>query len=303
MHLKDSQKGILYASFTALLWGLLAIVIKLALTDLHPVDVTWFRFFLAFVLLFIYFLIFDHKKITILIHPPPLLIFTALFLGANYYGFITGIHLTTPSIAQVFIQTGPVLLAASGFILYKEKISVRQGLGLLLVLSGMFIFYREQIIVLADDVKKYQIGVLWILFGAVSWAGFSITQKKLVIKHHPLQLNLMIYGLPALLFSPFVKYSGFLHVSWIEWLVLIFLGINTLLAYGSLAYALKYLEANKISVIIILNPILTFIIMAFLGYMEVTWIIRDRFTPATILGASVVITGAILTVLKNRRKR
>ncbi len=302
MHLKDHHKGVLFASFTALLWGLLAIVIKLSLTHLRPLDVTWFRFSLAFIMLFTFYLITDIKKTRILFQPPPLLIPAALFLGANYYGFISGIHLTTPSISQVFIQTGPVLFAISGFIIYKEKITIRQGLGLLLVLTGLMIFYREQILVLAEDVKKYQTGVFWVLFGAIAWTSFSVAQKKLVVRHDPLQLNLVIYGLPALLFTPFVEFTSFYHVNWVEWLVLIFLGVNTLLAYGSLAFAMKYLEANKISVIIILNPILTFIIMAILGYLEVSWIIHDKFTPVTILGASVVISGAIFTVLKRRRK-
>jgi drug/metabolite transporter (DMT)-like permease len=302
MHLKNHQKGILFASFTALLWGLLAIVIKLSLTNLRPLDVTWFRFALAFVMLFLYYAITDIRKTRIIIQPPPLLILAALFLGANYFGFISGIHLTTPSISQVFIQTGPVLFAVSGFLLYKEKITLRQGVGLLLVIAGMLVFYREQILVLAEDVEQYRSGVLWVLFGAVAWASFSVTQKKLVINHHPLQLNLVIYGLPALLFLPFVNLSAFAQVNWIEWLVLIFLGVNTLLAYGSLSFAMKYLEANKISVIIILNPILTFIIMAILGYYEVSWIVHDKFTSVTILGASIVITGAVLTVLKQKRK-
>jgi hypothetical protein len=50
-------------------------------------------------------------------------------LAANYYGFIEGVNLTSPSIAQVFIQLGPVLLAVSGFAFFHEKVSLRQVAG------------------------------------------------------------------------------------------------------------------------------------------------------------------------------
>ena len=46
------NKGIYYASFTAFLWGFLAIALKVALKELSPVTVTWVRFIVAFVSLF-----------------------------------------------------------------------------------------------------------------------------------------------------------------------------------------------------------------------------------------------------------
>ena len=87
------------------------------------------------------------------------------------------------------------------------------------------------------------------------------------------------------------------------WGVLIFLGVNTLLAYGSLGYALKYLEANKVSVIITLNPIITFSAMAILMALEVSWIVHENFTFVSIAGASLVISGAVFTVLKRRKRK
>ena len=95
-----------------------------------------------------------------------------------------------------------------------------------------------------------------------------------------------------------------LDLFWIQfpWGYLIFLGINTILAYGSLGFALKYLEANKVSVIITLNPIITFILMLIFGILEVQWIVRENFTPITVIGAVMVILGTIFTVLKIRKK-
>ena len=295
------NKGIYFASFTALLWGFLAIALKVSLYDLPPLSVTWFRFAIAFVSLFLFYLLFDRPKLRIIANPPLLALVAATCLGLNYIGFITGIHLTTPSIGQVFIQTGPVLLAISGIVIFKEKLSIRQAFGFLIVVAGLLIFYREKIIILAGGMQSYKTGVMWVLFGALSWVTYAIFQKKAVLRHNPLQLNLVLFGLPALFLFPFVEFNLVPSLDLSDWLMLVFLGLNTLGAYGSLAYALKHLEANKISVIITLNPIITFVVMAILSKKQVSWIEPELFSVITVVGAVMVLSGAVLTVVRKKR--
>ena len=115
--------------------------------------------------------------------------------------------------------------------------------------------------------------------------------------------KLFLFGLPALLYMPFVHFSKMRLISTGEWVLLVFLGVNTLIAYGALAMALKYLEANKISVIITLNPIITFIIMAYLGFIGVTWIQHEKFNLIIFAGAAIVLLGAILTVISRKKGR
>ncbi len=298
MNITSNSKGILFASFTAFLWGFLSIILKISLNDLSPVDVTWARFFIAFIILSLYYLFTERNNFKILIKPPLLLILAALCLGLNYLGYISGLNYTSPSIAQVFIQIGPVLLAISGFVIYKESAVKRQVMGLIIVILGLVIFYNEQFSVLIGEKKIYNLGVLWVILGAIAWAAYAIIQKKLVRLQNPIQLNLVLFGLPALIFMPFVKFIAFTSLNAGAWIILILLGLNTLFAYSSLAFALKYLEANKVSVIITLNPIITFIAMAILSGLQVSWISPERFTLVTIIGAVLVMLGAIMTILK-----
>ena len=276
-------------------------MLKVSLSNLSPVEVTWIRFVIAFIILSIYLLIKKPSSFKIFTHPPLLLILAAICLGLNYIGFISGINLTTPGIAQIFIQTGPVLLAISGFIFLKEKASVRQIIGLVIVFGGLAVFYRNQILELAEDVNKYQMGVLWTVFGAVMWASYAVLQKRLVKNYDPLELNLILFGLPAIGYLPLVDFQQLFSASIIEWGILIFLGCNTLLAYGSLAYAFKYLEANKVSVIITFNPIITLSVMSILALLNVDWIVHEKFTLVSLSGASLVITGASLTILGKKK--
>jgi drug/metabolite transporter (DMT)-like permease len=293
-----SYKGILYAVITAVLFGVLAIALKFSLSELTPADITWFRFVLAFSILALYYYFRKPEYLRILRRPPLILIIATLCLALNYYGFIEGLNLTTPSIAQIFIQLGPVLLAAAGFIFFRERITWRQIAGLVLVVAGLLIFYNEQFSLILSGKGKWQTGVIWILVAAVAWAGYSVLLKVMVLKYPPIQLNLVIFGLPVLLYLPFVNLDHFASLGLVGWLILVFLGLNTLFAYGLLSMAIHYVEANKVSVILILNPILTFALMAILSYTGATWIKHEQYTLITLAGAMIVLVGAVLTIFR-----
>lgn len=294
-------KGTLFAITTAVLWGVLAIVLKVSLNSLTPADITWFRFFLAFATLAVYYLIKKPYYLRILKRPPLLLIVATLCLAVNYYGFIEGLNLTTPSIAQVFIQLGPVLLAVAGFTFFHEKVSWRQVAGLVLVVAGLFVFYKEQLQLIISGKASWQTGIIWILVAAVTWAIYSVLLKVLVLKHPPMQLNLVIFGLPVFLYLPFVNFAHFAGIGIYGWLILLFLGLNTLIAYGLLSLAIQYIEANKVSVILVLNPVLTFALMALIGHSGAKWIAHEQYTMLTITGALIVLGGAILAILRKNR--
>jgi drug/metabolite transporter (DMT)-like permease len=121
--MQNNLKGIIYAGITAVFWGVLAIVLKIIDDKVEPITIVWFRFLLAFLMLAGWQAAKNPASFKILIRPPVLLIIATLALTWNYIGFMMGIHYTTPSNAQLFIQTGPILLAVAGIVFFKEKIS------------------------------------------------------------------------------------------------------------------------------------------------------------------------------------
>jgi drug/metabolite transporter (DMT)-like permease len=296
----NTYKGITYAIITAILWGMLAVALKVSLNTLTPADVSWFRFFMAFIVLSGYYLFRKPHYLRILKKPPLLLVIATCCLAVNYYGFIAGVNLTTPGVAQVFIQLGPVLLAVSGFVIFREKANWRQIVGLVMVFLGLLVFYQDHMQLIVSGKGIWRTGVLWVLLAAVTWAAYSVMLKILILKHPPMQLNLFIFGLPVLLYLPFVDFSHFMGIGITGWLILLFLGLNTLFAYGLLSLAMQYAEANKISVILVLNPLLTFAIMAVLSYTKVSWIDPEHFTVITVIGALIVLAGAVLTILRKK---
>jgi drug/metabolite transporter (DMT)-like permease len=297
---KKRVVGILFASATALVWGFLAIFIKVATDDLSPISIVWSRFSIAFVLLAVWSAARRPEYFTILLKPPLLLVFAALCLTMNYIGFATGIDLTTAANGQVFIQFGPFLLAIAGILIYRERLSVRQFSGFIVAGAGFYMFYTDQVDGIFSGESIYQTGIAWLIIGATAWAFFSVFQKWLVQKHPAQQLNLYVYALPSLILLPFVPFSEFMELSPVMWLLTVALGVNTLVAYGCLAEAFRLVEANKISVIITLNPIITFILLATMEGLQVAWIKHEVITILGAGGAVLVIAGAIMVVLPKK---
>ena len=295
------NKGILYAGVTALMWGFLAVALKLAVNEIDPVTVSWFRFTVAFCLLSIILAIKRPKSFSILRRPPLLAIFAGLCLGMNYIGYIKGIHLTSPSNAQVIMQIAPIILAIVGVIVFKERLNRRQVLGFTIAITGFGLFYRDQISgLVAQMTDRYSLGVTWVLFGAVMWATFASIQKHLVKSYNPQSLNLIMYAVPSLALLPFIDHSAIFEMSLAMWALVLFLGANTLLAYGALAEAFKYAEANKVGIVITLNPILTIGIMSLLAFFEVSWIQYEHITWLGFIGVICVIIGVIMAVGRNK---
>lgn len=300
--MQNHTKGIIYAGITALCWGVLAIGLKVADRKVDPLTIVWIRFIFAFLMLAIWQLVANPSSFRLMIKPPWLLLIATLGLSWNYVSFMLGIHYTTPSNAQLFIQLGPILLATAGFLFFNEKINKNQILGYGIAFIGFAFFYRDQLSAFFDNQKKYNLGILIILSSAIAWAVYAIMQKKLVVKYSVDSLNLFLFGIPSLFFLPLAKPFTLLELNWSWWLLLLFLGANTFIAYTFMAKALKYAEASKVSIIIIMNPIITFFVMGILTWINVSWIALERFSVFTIIGAAFVIGGALLVVKKPRMK-
>jgi len=281
----------------AVLWGLVPIVLKYLLSVCSIGTIIWFRFATSFLVLVAVYAVRDPRSFRVIKKPPLLGILAGLCLGANYYGSTMGVHLTSPSNAQVLGQIGPLLLSVAGMVYFKERLSPKQKLGLGLTLCGFIFFYQDQIRGLLVDHGMYIRGDLWIVFGSSIWAVFAISQKILVRRMTPQQANLIIYAVAALVFFPQVKFQEFLQLPWAGWALLCFMGANTLVAYGALAVALKLIEANQVALVVVLNPVITMACMAFLSAYQLGWLGVENITFVGYFGAGAMLAGVGLVVV------
>lgn len=295
----DQSKGLILATITAICWGFLAIILKIALDFLDALSIVWMRFTVAIILLGGYYLFKDPKAFRIFKELKLYPYLSAIFLALNYIGYMKGIEYTTPSNTQIVIQLGPILLALSGFFLFKETLGKIQAIGFLCSLVGFGLFYQDQLGQMLGS-GSYNKGVFLVVLAAIAWAIYAIFQKFACKDYSPGEINLLLYTVGSLCFVFQTDFSTLSQVTWFEFGVLIFLGLNTLIAYGCLGEALKLAPANKISIIITLNPLITIFMMNVLAMFQVSWIKHESISAQGYFGAILVVVGAILIVRKKK---
>lgn len=295
-----NKKGIFFASTTAILWGFLPIGQKLMLQSLDPYTIVWSRFVVAFTILFIILYKRNKSQLNILRKPPLLLVVAAIALLVNYVSVLIGLHYTSPNTVQIVIQLAPIMFCVIGFVFFKEKLNSTQTVGFVLALVGLFLFYRSQLEQFSHQANKFNIGFLLVLLGAVGWVIYATAQKLLVKKYKPQTLNLFLYFLPIPLLIYWVDFSSIVNLTVGEWCLLLFLGLNTLVAYGALSEALKLTQASKVSVIITMNPIVTVIVMSLIALLECSFIEGELMNIQAGIGAGILLIAAfIISKFKN----
>ncbi|TRX71079.1 DMT family transporter [Carboxylicivirga sp. M1479] len=298
------MKGILLATTTAVLWGMLAIALKVALNYFDSYTIVWFRFLLATLILIGYYAFKKPQLLKVYKKPPLLMMLGAVLLAGNYIGYMQGIHYAGPAATQIIIQTGPVMLGILGFTIFKEKLTLGRAIGFGVATIGFLVFYYNQINELMAQKDAINSGILWTLGAASSWAGYAFVNKKLVQKYHPQQINLIIFGLPILLFLPTVSFESFTYsYDWWVWLLMFALGLNTVVAYGTLSAAFKHTEAIKISIVIIMNPIITFVLLEVLLALNVNWFPINKVSTMAYIGALLVLIGTVLAIGLAQKKK
>ena len=199
-----SRLGLALSLVTVLLWGFLAIALKIVLQELDPFTVTWFRFAIAGLLLGSYLTLRqklpswqDLQKVSL-----PIFFTAVAGLSLNYILFLIGVGKTSPTNAQVLTQIAPVLMGIASLIIFKEKYNYRQWGGVALLIFGLVLFSHEQVRSLISSFDSYMWGNILLIFGAIAWVFYGLAQKQLLRDLPSSSVMLGIYLCEAVLFTP-----------------------------------------------------------------------------------------------------
>ena len=223
-------------------------------------------------------------------------------LSANYYWVTVGVDLSGPSNMAVLIQTASIFLVLAGVYVFHERLALKQTLGMVIAGSGLFLFFYDQQSHIQDAGDYYYADFLIILAGLV-WVGYMVSQKFLSRQYGAQSLNLLVYAVATLTLIGGVEWEDFTRAGLTSWLSMIFCGINTLLAYGALAEAVKYIPLALISLIISLNPLITLLGMKFLPAMDFFGLQPDPIGAVGYCGGMVAVAGVVLVVYRGEKPR
>jgi drug/metabolite transporter (DMT)-like permease len=291
--------GLGLAIATTILWGILPIALAIVLETLDVYTVTAFRFFCAFGLLALYLVPrgqwLSLRKLSK--QGWSLMAIATVFLCCNYVLFLQGLKLTSPTIVEVLIQLAPVLFGLFALIIFRERYTRLQTLGVAILVFGLALFFHEQLNVVFHAPGNYLLGNGLIIIASATWAIYALAQKQLLNHLSSSEVMWVIYAGCALLLLPTIHPLTLLQLSSLQWGMLLFCGFNTLLAYGAFSESLAHLEASRVSAILALTPLVTMITMWGVETWAPTWVDPESISWMGILGALFVVLGSMMTAL------
>lgn len=300
----NRRLGLMLALTTMLLWGTLPISLKFAMTALDPWTLTWFRFAFAAVVLGIW--LGARGELAPLTKQPAriwlLLLLAGVMLIGNYVFYLFGLRMTTPANAQLLIQSAPLLLALGGIVIFRERYNRWQWLGLLLTIIGLGLFFSEQLKRAVVGSEQYLLGALMILIAALVWAVYGLAQKQLLLNLRSPVVLWVLYVIAVVALAPVAQLSHLLVLSVAAWVAVIYCAINTVAAYGAFAEALEHWEASRVSAILALSPLMTYL-SSLLAHQLMPQVIRsESIAWIGAFGGILVIGGAMLTALARQSR-
>jgi len=295
--------GLLFATCSSFCWAILAIVLKYALDFVNSGSIVWFRMLTAAICMITFFAIKNPKQLKILWNPPRLAVIAALCLAANYFSYMKGLELTSVSNTQIMIQLATIFLILAGIFYFKEILSQIQWAGVFVAFCGFILFHWDQLLHFSGNLQTYFYGNLWIIFASAVWATFAVIQKKLSKKWKPQQLNIVTYIIATISLTVLADFNLLSTLNFQQWIILIALGFNTIIAYGCLGEALKRAPASYVGFIIALDPLATLLMLEIMEAYNIGIIEYESLNLNDWMGAVLIVTGiscALLIKPKNK---
>lgn len=301
MHVSSGRwfLGLVLALVTAVLWGILPIKLKEVLKVMDPVTVTWYRLVVSGSLLFLY-LAATRRLPTFRPLGRKGGWLVALAIGGllgNYVLYLMGLRMLTPGTTQLVIQVAPILLLLGSLFVFKERFSLGQALGLLVLVSGFGLFFNQRLEELFTSLGSYTTGVLIVLGAAFVWTFYGLAQKQLLTVWNSMQVMMVIYLGCALLLTPWVSPLEALQLSPLQGWLLLACCLNTLVAYGAFAEALAHWEASRVSATLAITPLVTFASVAVAASLWPDHVHPEQINGLAYGGAVLVVLGSALTAL------
>lgn len=295
-----SLVGLFLALTTAILWGMLPIALKVLLDVLTANTITGIRFLVAAIMVGIWLGVAGKlPKITSLAkaNVKTLMFIAIAGLLSNYIMYLSGLNYLTAETGQVVIQLAPFLMMIGGVVVFKERLMLWQQVGALLLVIGLLLFFNERLVQLVTQASNETVGVLLMIAAAITWAAYALAQKQLLVHYSSKQIMYLLYAAGSIAFLPVADYAPLLTLSVLQWSLLIFCCLNTVVAYGAFAEALHHWEASKVSAVLATTPLFTIFFAQLLGWLYPGFLAPQALNVWSWLGAALVVLGSALTAL------
>lgn len=293
--------GFIFTLIAVTMWASFPIAVQQVLTAMDPQTIAWYRFAVATFVVFI--LLVKNKKLPTLRHldrQSSLFLFIAILgLGLNFFFYHLALRYIPPVTSQILSPLSSFMMLLAGVVLFKERLSKYQKIGLTCLVIGLAIFFNDR----WHNFLKFDLyfqGILLAILASALWVTYAISQKLLQHKLEAQQTLLIIYLGCTLFFTPVAEISQIKSLNTSQLSYLFFCCINTLLAYGCYAEALNRWEVSKVSALITQIPVFTILFANALFYLFPEHFSDQQVNLLSYLGATIVIFGSLTSAVGHK---
>ncbi len=274
------------AAFVSVVWGLAFVAMRFGLEGFTAPQLTALRFLIASVpVLFI-----ARPAVP---WPMLVLIGLTLFAGQFLLLFLAFRHAMPPGLASVTQQTHVFLTVLLAALLWGERPTARQTLGMMLAASGLVL------VGLTVGADLPALALILALSGALSWAAGNLLLKRLrAVPMFPLIVWCsLVPPLPMLLLSALWQEgslpAAIAGASWASLTGALFLGAASW-AYAIWGRLLGRYPAATVAPLALLSPVT--------GVIGSALVFGERFTPLRTTGMVLIVAGLAVIVLRTPRR-
>jgi len=191
--------GAIFLSLAASIWGAMYVVVKVVVEVVPPLELVWMRYLIAVIALGIIGIMMRQSwKIA---KKDWLIIFLVGLIG-NTISIVTqemGTMLSTAQMGAIITATTPAFMVVFARLILKESITLKKCLSIALATIGVGIVVGNGQI----DVTQ-QLGGLYLLFAALTWALMSVFVKKVPSHYSQIVVTTYTSMIAVMLLTPFV---------------------------------------------------------------------------------------------------
>ncbi len=278
----------LLVMLAAFLWGTIGIFSKfLQHSGLLPLEVAFWRALLGGLC----FYLSAHASRSVLPRGRDL-VYTVIFgvcgVSLFYGSYQLAVRSGGASLAAVLLYTAPVFVALGSWLLWHEKLGLREVLGLALTLSGIgLISFAGG----GSGVHVNALSLAWGLTAGLTYSLYFLYGRAFFGRYNPQALYAVALPVGALMLLPFVQFHHKMPLAWGN------LGIMSVLctfvAYSLYSAGLQRLNPTRASVIASLEPVVAALLAAL--------IFGERLSALALVGAGLVVGAALLLSLPTKK--
>ncbi len=206
--MKNSGKPYLYLTLAILFWSGNTVVGRAVRADIPPLAFAFWRWLTAAVILLVVSIPYLKKdRDAIKSGLPILLLLSAIGIAAFNSLLYSGLQWTTAINTFLLQAMMPVFIVWLSFLLFKEKVTFRQIMGLVICLAGALIIITHGDMALLVRLS-FNLGDIYIFIAVVFYAGYSVLLRKRP-PIHELSFMAVTFGLGTLLLLPLYLWETF----------------------------------------------------------------------------------------------